>query len=135
MNEMNERFVGLAHIAVMTNDLEASIAFYELLGGEVLDTAAVPTPQGDKRLVLMDVANLVLELIAPPVPMDLQEGVVSHFAVYVDDLDKTVAALRAAGVDAARFTEKKELDIFGGICNCFLTGPSGERIELMEYVD
>ena len=130
---MNEHFKCLAHIGVMTNDLEKSIAFYALLGGKVADTAVLPTPQGEKKLVMVEVCGIVVELIVPPAPVELCEGVVSHFAVYVDDMDATAAKLKAAGIDSFATPEKNVSSLFGGMVNWFLTGPNGERIELIEW--
>ena len=59
-----------------------------------------------------------------------------HFAVYVDDLDKTGRlTLKAAGVISFTAPEKKVLpNTFGGLQNWFFTGPSGEQIELLQML-
>ena len=131
---MNGQCLGLAHIGVMTNDLEASLAFYAKLGGVVTDRAVVPTAEGEKHLVLVDVHGVTVELIKNPLPMDLSEGVVSHFALLVEDIDKAHDALVAQGIDTFLTPTKNVSDIFGGAPNWFFTGPSGERIELMGRV-
>ena len=84
---MNGQCLGLAHIGVMTNDLEESLAFYEKLGGVVRDRGVVSLPEGEKHLVLVDVHGVTVELIKNPRPMELSEGVVSHFALLVEDID------------------------------------------------
>ena len=129
---MNEHFLGLAHIGVMTRDLEKSIAFYEAFGGRVKDSAVLHTPEGEKKLVMVDVFGIVVELILPPVPVESQEGVVSHFAVYVDDIDAVAEKMKAAGINSFATPQKKVSSIFGGTANWFFAGPNGERIELME---
>ena len=48
---MNGQCLGLAHVGVMTNDLEASIAFYEKLGGVVRDRGVVTLPQGAQKII------------------------------------------------------------------------------------
>ena len=129
---MREHFHGLAHIGVMTKNLDESLAFYTLLGGVETDRATLPTPEGEKTLVLMEVGGIVVELIAPPVPAESVEGVVSHFALYVDDIDATHDAMVAAGINTFQTPAKNVSSIFGGVANWFFTGPNGERIELME---
>ena len=131
---MNGQCLGLAHIGVMTNDLEASLAFYAKLGGVVRDRAVLPLPEGEKHLVLVDVHGVTVELIQNPLPMELSEGVVSHFALLVEDIDKAHDALVAQGIDTFLTPTKNEGSIFGGAPNWFFTGPSGERIELMGRV-
>ena len=129
---MNKHFQGLAHIGVMTHDLEASLAFYKALGGAETDRATLSTPEGEKTLVMVAVGGVTVELIVPPVPAAFHEGVVSHFALYVDDIDAAHDAMVAAGIHTFQTPKKNESTIFGGAPNWFFTGPSGERIELME---
>ena len=129
---MNERFKGLVHIAVHTKDLDGSIAFYEKIGGTLRQKDSVPTPDGEKLLALVEFGGVVLELIQSPTPAPMTEGNLPHFAVCVDDVDKAAAAIRAAGVDTFLTSEKKVLpNLFGGLKNWIITGPSGEQIELL----
>lgn len=129
---MKEHLLGLGHIAVYTQDIEDSIAFYERLGGTVESRGAVSTPDGEKKLALVSLGGVTLELIQSPVPVPMCEGIIPHFALRVDDLDAAAAAVRAAGVDTFMTPEKKVLpDLFGGLENWFFTGPSGEQIELL----
>ena len=118
----------------MTNDLEESLAFYEKLGGVVRDRGVVALPEGEKHLVLVDVHGVIVELIKNPRPMDLSEGVVSHFALLVEDIDKAHDALVERGIDTFLTPTKNQGSLFGGAPNWFFTGPSGERIELMGRV-
>lgn len=130
---MKELYKGLAHVAVNTADMEESIAFYEKIGGTVTARSSV----GEKLLALVEFGGLVLELIQPPAGELVPSGVgsIPHFAVYVDDLDKVVAAIKAAGVFSFTTPEKRVLpDSFGGLQNWFFTGPSGEQIELLQML-
>lgn len=132
---MKEHYRGLGHVAIYTKDIDGSIAFYETIGGSLSQRAALQTPDGVKRLALVDLGGVTLELIQPPVPVPPAEGSIPHFAVLVDDIDQTAADLRAAGVDTFMTPEKKVLpDLFGGLENWFFTGPSGEQIELLKML-
>lgn len=132
---MKEHYKGLGHIAIHTQDMDGSIAFYEKIGGELAQRDAVMTPNGEKKLALVSFGGFTLELIESPVPAPMTEGNIPHFAVYVDDLDKTADALRAAGVDSFTEPQKKVLpNTFGGLQNWFFTGPSGEQIELLQML-
>lgn len=122
-------------MAVYTQDIEKSIAFYEKLGGEVRGRGAVNVPAGEKKLALVLFGGITLELIQSPGAMPMGEGNVPHFAILVDDLDAAAAEIRAAGVDSFLTPEKKVLpDLFGGLQNWFFTGPSGEQIELLQML-
>lgn len=134
---MKEHYKGLGHIAIYTADMEQSIAFYKNIGGSVFKRDGVKTPDGEKKLALVEFGGFLLELIEPPagtlVPSG--EGSIPHFAVYVDDLDKTAVDLKAAGIISFTAPEKKVLpNTFGGLQNWFFTGPSGEQIELLQML-
>ena len=132
---MKEHLQGLGHVAIYTADMDGSIAFYEKLGGALRQRASIRTPDGEKKLALVDFGGVTLELIQSPTPMPLTEGSIPHFAVLVDDIDAAAAAVRAAGVDTFLTPEKKVLpDLFGGLENWFFTGPSGEQIELLKML-
>ena len=128
---MHTQYRGLGHVAVYTQDMEESIAFYEKLGGAVKGRGSVPAPGGEKKLALVDFGGITLELIQSPGDMPMGEGNVPHFAILVDDLDAAAAAVRAAGVNTFLTPEKKVLpELFGGLQNWFFTGPSGILINL-----
>ena len=134
---MKEHYKGLGHVAICTADMEQSIAFYEKIGGSVYKRDGVQTPAGEKKLALVEFGGFLLELIEPPVGslVPSGEGSIPHFAVYVDDLDKTAADLKAAGIISFTEPEKKVLpNTFGGLHNRFFTGPSGEQIELLQML-
>ena len=126
---MKEHYKGLGHIAIYTADMEQSIAFYENIGGSVFKRDGVQTPDGEKKLV---------RSAGPPFPQSsapIRWSCIPHFAVYVDDLDKTAADLKAAGIISFTAPEKKVLpNTFGGLQNWFFTGPSGEQIELLQML-
>ena len=134
---MKELYKSLGHVAIYTVDMEESIAFYEKIGGSVYKRDSVQVPEGEKKLTLVEFGGFLLELVEPPegelVPAG--EGSIPHFAVYVDDLDKAAAAIKAAGIISFMTPEKKVMpETFGGLQNWFFTGPSGEQIELLQML-
>lgn len=132
---MNTHYQGLGHLAIATANMAESLAFYARIGGAVLAQESLPGAQGDKLLALVDLGGVTLELIETPGEPLPGPGNLPHFALYVDDVDATAAALRAAGVDTFETTEKTVLPtLFGGLENWFFTGPSGERIELLNML-
>lgn len=132
---MSTHYQGLGHVAVYTQDIEKSIAFYEKLGGSLKGRGGVTTPEGEKKLALVSYGGVTLELIQSPGAMPMGEGNIPHFAILVDDLDAAAAEIRAAGVDTFLTPEKKVLpSLFGGLQNWFFTGPFGEQIELLQML-
>ena len=132
---MKSFYQGLGHIAVYTENMAESIAFYEKIGGSLAKQAALPSPDGDKLLALVEFGGFIVELIQCPTPAPMTEGNIPHFAVYVTDVDAAAAAIRAAGVDTFKSPAKAVLpELFGGLENWFFTGPSGEQIELLRML-
>jgi len=130
---MKEHFLGLAHVAVYTQNMEESIAFYEKLGGALEEQGSVFTEAGEKKLALVSFAGTVVELTQSPTPMSMEEGNIPHIALLVDDLDAVAAEIRAAGVETFMTPEKRVLpELFGGVQNWFFSGPSGEQFELLQ---
>ena len=128
---MNEHYQGLGHIAVCTADMDESIAFYERIGGRLLQRS--PTcPTQANELALVELAGFIVELIASDPG---GQGVIPHIAIYVDDVDQAAADLKALGVDTFLTPEKAVMpDTFGGLENWFFTGPSGEQLELLKML-
>ena len=124
-----ELFHGLGHIAIYTKDIETSIAFYTKIGGTVLDRCEKP----GKRLALVNFGGVTLELLQFESGMAEREGVISHFAVAVEDVDAAAAALEQLGLDTFESPQTVHMPTtFGGLDNRFFRGPDGERIELLK---
>jgi catechol 2,3-dioxygenase-like lactoylglutathione lyase family enzyme len=129
---------GLAHINILTRDLERSIKFYQdNLKFTVVSQAEISRPEGVTRIALVRQGNCVVEFAQPPQPEtvpDKVKGVIGHFAIEVRNIDLVAAGLKAKGISLDR--EVTTLDtLFGGSKVAFLSGPSGESIELFEYLN
>jgi lactoylglutathione lyase len=132
------RFTGLAHIQIQTQDIEKSIGFYQNnLHFVVVDRSDVTGPTGTRRAALIKQGSCVLELSQPADPATAlvnTRGTIGHFAIGVSSVDKAVAELTAKGVKVDRGPSTSD-QLFGGIRTAFLTGPSGESIELFEFLN
>ena len=131
-----KHLTGLAHIALYTKDLEASLAFYELLGGAAFDQADVKKATGTNHIKLVQMPGFVLEIIEPHdgSPVTAEGGLFPHIALEVDDVDAAVAELKALGINTFRTAEPNSMPIFGGIRNIFFYGPDGELLELLQHL-
>ncbi len=128
----------LGHLTVLTKDISKSVNFYTLLGGtkiseDVLDLGNGETEHiihmqfdGDATIELIDPSYKTVETVATA-PLE-------HFCFEVDDVDAVVADLRANGIDSFADAEPHNEPLFrpNGIRVMFLTGPSGESIELLQ---
>ena len=138
------------HVSVVVDDLEAAIAFFVELGMEVegrapiegrevdrlnaidgirVDIAMLRTPDGDGRLELTKfhapAAISAQPENAPPNTLGLRSVM---FAV--DDIDATVAGLRAHGAELVG-----EVGQFGDSYRlCYVRGPAGIIVALAEQL-
>jgi catechol 2,3-dioxygenase-like lactoylglutathione lyase family enzyme len=135
------------HVGLVVEDLAAAIAFFAELGleqqgeasleGELVDRivglegvrtefAMMVTPDGHSKLELV-------KFHAPPVPdgdprAPANTPGIRHLTFAVDDLDATLASLRAHGAELVGEVERYE-DIYR---LCYIRGPEGIIIELAE---
>ena len=151
-----KHITGLAHIALFTKDLEASVKFYECLGGKVTGQADVQKPLGTNHIKIVSMPGFDLEIIEPHDGTDVtaQGGLFPHIAIEVNDfvcdgrddviviaievndIVAAIADLKAAGITNFRGGVDKaaDLPIFGGIRNAFFIGPNGEQLELLQHL-
>ncbi len=132
-----KHFTGLAHIALYTKDMAASVAFYEKLGGTVTGKADVSKPNGNcNHLIMVRMPGFDLEIIEPHdgTVITNEGGLFPHMAIEVDEIDAAIDELKAAGIDSFRSPEPMTMPIFGGIRNVFFFGPDGELIELLQHL-
>ena len=118
------------HIHLRSPDPEATAAWFErMLGAQVVRTIQQGKPRIDLKL------GGAMIFIAPVAPGD---GVnappatpyqgLDHFGLTVKDIDAMAAEIKAKGVE---FT-KEPTTIRPGVRICFIRGPQGISVELLE---
>lgn len=114
------------HIHLRTPDVEATAQWFEtMLGAEVLRTPQrTDLKLGGGMIFLAPVASG--DGVNPP-PVTPYQGL-DHFGLAVEEIDAVAADLKAKGVT---FT-MEPTNIRPGIRICFIRGPQGISIELLE---
>jgi lactoylglutathione lyase len=105
------RLVGINHVALEVDDLEAALTFY----GKVFELGAVERSGGAAFVEIGD------QFIALMEGRSQGADTVRHFGLVVDDKDATRRALEAAGAE-----------ILPGRFLDFLD-PSGNRVQVVQY--
>ena len=114
MTVKKAHLVGINHVALEVDDLDAAIAFYERLL-----TFEMRGRHGDS-MAFLDAGDQFIALSAPRrQPPDLER----HFGLVVDDREAVRGALEANGIE---ILPGKGLDF---------RDPSGNRIEVVEYAE
>ena len=118
------------HIHLRSPDPEATARWFEgMLGAEVLRSMQQGKPRIDLKL---GGANIFIAPVAPnegvnPAPTTPYQGL-DHFGLTVTGIDTVAAELKAKGVE---FT-KEPTTVRPGVRVCFIRGPQGISIELLE---
>src|ERR1700678_4325593 len=114
---------GLAHVAIVTPDLEAARTCYGNLLGLRERT---DRPEGGRPGHWMDIGDQQLHLILPGGPGH-------HFAIEVGDIDAAVVELRSKGIDipdpyGIGGSDRRE----GAAAQSIFEDPFGNRVELIQ---
>ena len=125
--------LGTHHIAVQTQDYEASVAFYtEVMGMQKV----VEWSGGDRRIALLDIGDGSHLELFEPVPGtrpsgDATDNVVFHFALATTDIANALKRVRAAGMEIT--VELKTVDLGSlNVTIAFFKGPGGEVVEFFQ---
>lgn len=131
MKKLGDFALGLQHVGLPTNDLKATIAFYESLGFETV--YQVRNEAAGEDVAFLRLKNLTIEAYENG-RAAMQSGAIDHIAIDVDDVE---AAYRLAqeqgyqivsnGVEFLPFWQK-------GVKFFILLGPNQERVEFNQYL-
>ncbi len=125
---------GIHHVALIADDFERAIKFYEKLGL----TKYALWGEGKGRIQLMGVGNdSFIEIFASGNGEDRPEGRFAHLAICVDDVESAYKAAIAAG--AEKRSEPQVVKVNSSptpmTIQCgFVTGPEGEVIEFFKQI-
>lgn len=118
------------HIHLRSPDPEATAAWFErILGAQVIRSTVEGKPRIDLKVGGADVFIMPVapgDKVSPP-PVTPCQGL-DHFGLAVSGIDAVAADLKAKGVE---FTMEPRT-IRPGLRICFLRGPQGISIELLE---
>lgn len=132
------KVTGIAHVGIYTPNVEESIRFYvEDLGFVFKYDKKIVTPEGTIQLVLLENGSCVIELIQPVPATDgagKPEGVISHLTLAVEGIEDLVSRLQQKGIIFETDEIRNVPGHYKGAKIIFFKGPSGERIELFEYL-
>ena len=129
--ELKELALGLQHVGLLTNDMAATVAFYESLGFEnVYETV---NEKAGEKVVFLRLKNLTIEAYENG-RAALQSGAIDHIAIDVSDVEQAFALAKERGLrivsDGVEFLPFWE----NGVKFFIVEGPNKERIEWNQYL-
>lgn len=124
----------IGHTAIATHDLDASLAFYRLLG--INESFRLVKDDGSVRLIYCHVSgDRFIELFpggpAPDARADGSTYSFRHLCLTTDDIEHDVERLRSQGVTI-------DIEVKTGLDTnrqAWITDPDGNKIELMQISD
>ena len=121
---IKERIRGMQHIGLPTNDMKATIAFYESLGFEI----ATRHDNGGVDVVFLSLGNVCIETSENGQAVGIH-GAIDHICLDVDDIEKTWEEAKALGLNFID-TEINFLPFWANGVRFFnVLGPNGEKVE------
>lgn len=131
MKKLGDFALGLQHVGLPTNDLKATIAFYESLGFETV--YQVRNEAAGEDVAFLRLKNLTIEAYENG-QAAMQSGAIDHIAIDVDDVE---AAYRLAQEQGYRIVSNgvEFLPFWqNGVKFFILLGPNQERVEFNQYL-
>ena len=140
---------GFSHAGITVADLDRSIAFYELLGYEVIarwvrteeylrELVGYPTVEMHAAVLRHDRAGVFLELLEyrniernEIDPSNGNPGT-AHICLFVEGFEALWERLKAAGVEAVSEPVSPTVGPNKGALAIYLIDPDGHRVELVE---
>ena len=121
---LKERITGLQHIGLPTNDMKATIEFYEKLGFEI----ATRHINNGEDVVFLTLGNVCVETYENGQAVGIH-GAIDHICLDVDDIEKAWDDAKAAGLNFID-TEIQALPFWkNGVRFFNVLGPNGEKVE------
>ena len=131
--EMNlkEQLSGIQHIGIPTNDIEATVHFYETLGFEA-DFRTV-NEEVNEKVAFLKLNTLVVETYENKAAK-METGAIDHVAIDVKDIQKVYEMINQAGLNTTN--DKVHFLPFweNGVKFFTIEGPNKEKIEFSQYL-
>lgn len=124
MRSIGELTTGLQHIGLPTNDMAATLAFYQSLGFRI----AHQTENNGETVCFLRLGNVCVETYENGMAAG-RAGAIDHIALDVADIDEAWDAVKAAGHQPME-AEIQQLPFWSrGVRFFNILGPNGEKVE------
>lgn len=129
--ELKEQLTGIQHVGIPTNDIEATIKFYEKLGFETAFQTV--NQEAGEKVAFLKLHNFVIETYENKKAV-MKAGAIDHVAIDVKDIERTYESVNQAGLNSTKdrihflpFWEK-------GVKFFTIEGPNKEKVEFSQMI-
>ena len=130
-NNFLKFITGLQHIGIPTNDMEATIAFYETLGFQIAYQTV--NEAANEKVAFLRLGDVTIEAYENK-KAALANGAVDHIALNVTDIEAVFQLVKEKGFSMLD-TEVQFLPFWdNGVKFFTILGPNKEKVEFSQYL-
>lgn len=127
---IKEQISGIQHIGIPTNNIEATITFYQKLGFEVAFQTI--NQEANEKVAFLRLHNLVVETYENKAAK-LQTGAIDHLAIDVKDVQKVYEFIVQNGLNTTNDVIHDLPFWENGVKFFTIEGPNKEKVEFSQY--
>ena len=128
---VNEQLNGIQHIGIPTNNIEATVHFYEKMGFET--ALRTLNEEAGEKVAFLKLGSLVIETYENKAAK-MKAGAIDHVAIDVKDIERVYEMIDREGMnttnDIIHFLPFGE----NGVRFFTIEGPNKEKIEFSQYL-
>lgn len=129
--DLKDYTTGIQHIGIPTNDIEATIDFYQKLGFEIaLQTV---NEEAGEKVAFLKLKTLVIETYENKCAK-MESGAIDHVAVDVKDIEDVYQYITGAGLNTTQDTIHFLPFWENGVRFFTIEGPNKEKVEFSQYL-
>ncbi len=126
------KITGVQHIGIPTNDMHASILFYESIGFDL--TWKTTNKVTDEKVTFLQLKNLVVEIYEGK-QVAMTSGAIDHIALDVKDIDAVFQFIQKLQYTILEQTVQYLPFWQNGVKFFTICGPNKEKIEFCEKLE
>lgn len=128
---LKEQMNGIQHIGIPTNDINATVDFYEKLGFEV--ALRTVNEEANEKVAFLKLHSLVIETYENKAAK-MEAGAIDHVAIDVKDIEKVYQLINQAGLNTTQDTVHFLPFWENGVRFFTIEGPNKEKVEFSQYL-
>ena len=128
---LKEQLNGIQHVGIPTNDIDATITFYETLGFTVAFRTV--NEAANEKVAFLKLGNLTIETYENKAAK-METGAIDHIAIDVIDIGQVYESITAAGLNTTKDTVHFLPFWENGVKFFTIEGPNKEKIEFSQYL-
>ncbi|MDD3279443.1 MAG: VOC family protein [Lachnospiraceae bacterium] len=122
---------GIQHIGIPTNDMDATVAFYQKLGFEIAFQTI--NKEADEKVTFLKMKTLVVETYENH-QAKMEAGAIDHVALDVCDIQETYEFINEAGLNNTKDTIHFLPFWDNGVKFFTIEGPNKEKVEFSQFL-